>query len=41
MVEKISVLDKETLYALVSVIFIVGAAIGAFSCGFLADKLGR
>ncbi|EUB63484.1 Solute carrier family 2, facilitated glucose transporter member 3 [Echinococcus granulosus] len=41
MVEKMSVLDKETLYALVSVVFIVGAAIGAFSCGFLADKLGR
>ncbi|VDD75744.1 unnamed protein product [Mesocestoides corti] len=33
--------NKETLYAMISVIFIVGAAIGAFSCGILADKLGR
>uniref|UniRef100_A0A5K3FBG4 MFS domain-containing protein n=1 Tax=Mesocestoides corti TaxID=53468 RepID=A0A5K3FBG4_MESCO len=29
--------NKETLYAMISVIFIVGAAIGAFSCGILAD----
>ncbi|KAM3182123.1 hypothetical protein ACTXT7_013040 [Hymenolepis weldensis] len=34
-------LDVEFAYSLTSVYFIVGAAIGSFSCGFIADKLGR
>ncbi|VDN98610.1 unnamed protein product [Rodentolepis nana] len=34
-------LDLEFAYSLTSVFFIIGAAIGAFSCGFVADEIGR
>lgn len=39
--ETIPKLDLEFAYSLTSVFFIIGAAIGAFSCGFIADKIGR